>query len=465
MKAKRRKKRIVRYRTPLNLNNIGIWFFLTVFIFLGIHLFGFFNREKVSIYEVTEGKNEMQATFDATGIALRNEVLTGAPVTGTINFYVKEGTRVSMDTTLFSIDESGTVTQLLNETAQDNSILTDSNLDELRKTLMKYSSSYNDMAFEQVYDFQYTLNATLIECINLNSIDNINQTLAQQGNPAFMIQKAASTGVVAFYVDELEGVTVDTLTEDAFSKEKYKRKDIVAGTVVTKGEAIYKTINNESWDIVVPLTEKQQLQYANVSEVTIELLDEKIKTTGQFRMKQIGSSMYGVVTLNQNMMNYADERFIDVRIIGNYTRGLKIPKNALVEKSFYTIPTEFLHTGGDSNNQGFTRMNPDTGATDFIEPEIFLIKDGYCYVDKTEIPLNTRLVKLDSMTPHVVGISGNLEGVYNVNNGYTRFRYIEKLSEKNDYIIISATTKRGLSVHDQIVLNASLATDDTIVFR
>ena len=462
MKSKR--KRIVRYRKPLNIN-IGVIIFAVVFIYIGICVFISFTREKVAIYEVAEGKSEHQVTFDTTGIALRHEVVTGAPVAGYINYYVKEGTRVSLDTTLYSIDESGSVMQLLNEAAQNNSILTEENLKDIRKDITYYISSYDNMDFEEIYEFQYDLNATLIECINLNSIDSINQSLASNGNQSFIINKAASTGIVEFYTDGLEGITIDTLTEDAFLKDKYTRKDVVAGTVVEQGAAIYKTINDESWDIVIPLTEQQLLQYSNVSVVTVELLDENIQTSGYFQIKQIGSNSYGVITLKRYMMNCASERFVNIRVIGEYTEGLKIPKTSVTEKDFYVIPEEYLHTGGNSNQKGFSRQILGTDDIEFITPDIFAIKDGTCYVDKTELGLNDVLVKLDSQSKYVVGAMNKLEGVYNVNTGYTTFRYIEILSEKNDYYIIKKGTSHGLSLYDQIILNASLVQDSTVVFH
>jgi hypothetical protein len=136
------------------------------------------------------------------------------------------------------------------------------------------------------------------------------------------------------------------------------------------------------------------------------------------------------------MMNCASERFVNIRVIGEYTEGLKIPKTSVTEKDFYVIPEEYLHTGGNSNQKGFSRQILGTDDIEFITPDIFAIKDGTCYVDKTELGLNDVLVKLDSQSKYVVGAMNKLEGVYNVNTGYTTFRYIEILSEKNDYYII-----------------------------
>lgn len=461
---RKKNRRIVRYRKPWNIN-IGVIIFAVIILYLGISILISFTREKVAIYEVAEGRNEFQMTFDTTGIALRHEVVTGAPVAGYINYYVKEGTRVSLDTTLYSIDESGSVTQLLNEAAQNNSILTEENMADIRKDISNYISEYDNIDFDDVYEFQYDLNASLIECININSIDSINQSLASDGNQAFIINKAASTGIVEFYTDGLEGITVDTLTEDAFQQDNYHRKNVLAGTVVEPGAAIYKTINDEKWDIVFPMTEEQLLQYSNVSVVTIQLLDENIQTSGYFQIKQIGAHSYGIVSLKRYMMECASDRFVNIRIIGESEDGLKIPKTAVTEKDFYTIPEAYLHTGGNSNVKGFSRQILGTDEVEFITPDIFAIKDGTCYVDQTEMTLNDVLVKLDSLERYVVGFTGKLEGVYNVNTGYTTFRYIEILSEKNDYYIIKKGTSHGLSIYDQIILNASLVQDRTVVFH
>lgn len=462
MRAKN--KRIVRYRKPFNIN-IGVILFALIFLYIGICTFLYFTREKVSIYEVTKGQSEDQISIKATGVALRKEVVSYAPSAGYINYYVKEGTRISLDTTLYTIDGSGTITQLLEEAAQNNTTLTGDNISSIKKVISKYAASYDDVFFNDVYQFQYDLNASLMECVNLNAIDSINQSLAGAGNQAFVINRASSTGIVEFYTDGYEGITTDTITEDLFDESTYKKSSVKAGTLIESGSAIYKTMNDEEWKIVIPLTEKQVEEYAETTVVPVKLISENINTSGYFSIKQIGNNSYGVITLKRFMMKYASERFVDIEITGEQTDGLKIPKTAITEKEFYLVPKEYLHNGGNNNEPGFSRQIVGTEDIEFITPDIFAVVNDMCYIDKTNLSMNDVLVKTDSQSKYVIGPIEKLKGVYNVNTGYTTFRYIEILSEKNGYYIIKTGTSHGLSLYDHIVLNASLVDDNSVIFH
>ena len=370
-----------------------------------------------------------------------------------------------MDTTLYTIDGSGTVAQLIETAAQNNSTLTDDNISSLKKNISKYVLTYDNNSFYDAYQFQYDLNTALIECVNLNTIESINQSLTNSGNPAFIINKAQSTGIVEFYTDGYEGVTVDTITEDLFNKSTYKKNSILPGSLIENGTAIYKTMNDEEWSIVVPLTSEQAAAYADTSIVPLRLVSENINTSGYFSIKQIGSNSYGVITLKRFMMKYAGERFVEIEITGQTTNGLKIPKTAVTDKEFYVVPKEYMMKGGNDNEPGFCRQIVGTENIEFISPDIFATVEDMCYIEKSELAANDVLVKTDSQSKYVVGAVGSLKGVYNVNTGYTTFRYIEILSEKNGYYIIKNGTAHGLTQYDHIVLNASMVEDNSVIFH
>lgn len=463
MRSKRR-KRIVRYRRPLNIN-IGVIIFTVVFIYITVTVFIYLTREKVSIYEVTTGNHEKQSSFQVTGLALREEVVSASPVAGYINYYVKEGTRVALDTTLYSIDESGTVTQLMKETAQNNAILTKDNLQTVRTEIQSYITSYSDMNYCDAYSFRYRLNAALIDLVYLNSIESINQMLSANGNQTFIINPSASTGIVEFYTDGYEAVTPDTFTEDMFDQSQYHRTEVHAGDIVQQGAPIYKTVNNENWWIVIPLTEQQAIEYSDITQINIELVDEDIQTTGLFSIRQVGTGSYGMISLKRHMMNCAGKRFIKLRVVGDSEEGLKIPVSSVTEKDFFVVPKEYWHPVGDDNNMGFSRQVPGENTIEPVVPDVYYTDDSFCYVDPKGLAVDDVLVLEDSMARYVVGITRKLKGVYNVNTGYTLFRRIEILSQKGEYYILKKDTPFGLSVFDRIVLNASLVKDGTIIFH
>ena len=59
----------------------------------------------------------------------------------------------------------------------------------------------------------------------------------------------------------------------------------------------------------------------------------------------------------------------------------------------------------------------------------------------------------------------SLDGVYNVNKGYTVFRKVEILETANGYSIVKKGSSYGLQVYDHIVLDASMVHDGQLLYR
>jgi hypothetical protein len=89
-----------------------------------------------------------------------------------------------------------------------------------------------------------------------------------------------------------------------------------------------------------------------------------------------------------------------------------------------------------------------------------------CYIDtNAELSKGDVLVMPNSSERYTVEGTAELNGVYNVNTGYTTFRYVDILSEKNGYYFVTSGSTYGLQVYDQIVLNASLVKENQVIFK
>ena len=199
MKSKK-KKRIVRYKKGVNLN-VGLVIIVAFAIYLAINCFIYITREKVTIYEVTKGECSLLQNISTTGIILRKEEVTNAPASGYINYYVKDGKRVAVGNTLYSIDENGDFSDRLESLAENSEMLSAENLREIKSDIQKFVLSYDAANFSEVYDFKYNLDATLIEDVNVNAFDAINQTIAANGGSTLSLNKADKSGIVEFYFD------------------------------------------------------------------------------------------------------------------------------------------------------------------------------------------------------------------------------------------------------------------------
>lgn len=464
---KPKNKRIVRYRKPININ-IGIIILALIFIYLGINCLIYLSRDKISIYEVAEGECELVKGINTTGIALRNEVVATAPTSGYINYYVKEGNRVGVGNTLYTIDENGDFSEMLESLAENDSTLTQANLNEIKDDIMKFVVSYDSKEFSNVYDFKYRLDATLLENINLNSLEAINTSISENGGIALSLNKADRSGIVEFYTDGMEGLSPADITDEMFKESDYNRTSIAPGTNVAVGTPIYKTIESENWQLIIPLSDEQASRYADTDVVNIYFPTEDITTSAYFSIINNGKSNYGVIDLKRYMIQFANSRFVDVQIIGDTVEGLKIPKTSIAEKDFYTIPESYLTNGGDSEDSGFQREILSNGEvlSEFVPVDVICKKDEICYIDtNSKLSKGDVLVMPKSSERYTVEGTSKLKGVYNVNTGYTTFRYVEILSEKNGYYIVQSGSKYGLQVYDQIVLNSSLVKENQVIFK
>ena len=147
--AKKKNKKIIRYRRPLNIN-VGMIIFAIIFIYLMFSATTYLNREKIQFYEVVDGG--IVNTRMYTGLILRQEQVRTAEQSGYINYYLPEGKRASVGSRIYTLDESGTLDTLLKENAQEGQTLSDESLRDLRSQLTSMVMALDDENFGRIYD-------------------------------------------------------------------------------------------------------------------------------------------------------------------------------------------------------------------------------------------------------------------------------------------------------------------------
>lgn len=173
--ASKKKKRVVRYKKRHSLN-IGVIIFVLIFIYIIFYVGSYFARDKISIYEVVEGKSAIMANRSYTGFAIRSETVVGAESPGYVNFYVKDGMRISKTSTVYTLDESGTLAKLLeNASDEENENLSAENQAQINNEIGDFVSQYDNVNFSNVYEFKYDLDKLLLECININKLNSLNE--------------------------------------------------------------------------------------------------------------------------------------------------------------------------------------------------------------------------------------------------------------------------------------------------
>ncbi|WP_274954142.1 HlyD family efflux transporter periplasmic adaptor subunit [Anaerostipes butyraticus] len=456
--AKKRKRRI-RW-------NIGMIVFLVIFIYVMINIVSFFIKKKLTVYRVT--KDEMTTTFSFTGIALRDEKLLKASQNGYITYYVEEGKRVRKSGTLYILDKDGKVQETFADQAEalrgKGETLDD---EEIQKKVTEFQFIYSDGSFSDVYDLKYDLKNTILN-LNEDSMKEVIDAVSKKlGEDAFHTETSPASGAAAFYSDSFDGKTADDITDADFDQENYRAVRYNSSDQVKKGNVVCRVTNSENWTVVVPLEKSQYDFLQDKDSVTVKFQSDQEKTTADLKVKKKGNSYFGYLSLDDYVVRYLDERYLDIDITLDSHEGLKIPNSAVVKKKFYQVPAEYISKGNDGKEEGFSVRTTDDKGEVKVEQKNFTIykkTKKYCYLDPEEVGEDVVLQSMDSDDTYLVEKTKTLEGVYCTNQGYADFRLIEKTAQKDDYCIVEENTDHGISLYDFIVLDSSTIKENQIIY-
>ena len=482
--SRKKNKKIIKYRRPMN---IGVVFFGFIAVYLIVCVYMFFNSSHISGYEVIAGN--LAADYHYTGIALRTEQIFQSEKPGYISYYAREGEKVSVNSAVYTVDESGRMAQVLKDNAEELS-LSEEDYSKLRSEVATYMSNVSDMNFSEVYDFKTSIDATILDLMNQNMITQLDNA-AESGGSTFARYNAGTSGVVEYYLDGFESASLENLSSEWFNQEAYERTNLRTEELVGQGEPVYKLVTEEAWKLVFPLDEKMEtylldkirenqktaedgtiIQNTTYIEIRMDKDKEEIwpSVTVEYREGQA----YGVLEFVNSMIRYADDRFLTFEVLIDETNGLKIPKTAVTEKDFFVIDKNYVTTS--NNNMGVMKQTvgeDGSSQAKFVNCTIYYQDEEYAYVDPKEENFSTSekllqngdlLIRTDSAEYYQVGQTAKLKGVYNINKGYTVFRQIQILYENEEYCIIKEGTSYGLSVYDHIVLNADIVNEDEVIY-
>ena len=396
----RNKSKVIRYRKPLNFN-IGIVIFLVFFLYLVYNVGSYMLKDRKQIYEVGQVDTVVKDnTYD--GLILRSEEVNHTTNAGYINLYVRENSRASAGETVYSIDETGSYTQMLNSNSTGTSTLTTDQLNSLKKKLAAFSASYESSSFSSVYDTKYSVENLLMSYLSADSMEQ----LAEMGIDTKYLTtvNAEHSGIVEYMEDGMEDLKEEDLTGAHFNRANYTVNNIIAGSMLEKGAFAYKTITSELWYVYLPLTEEDQNDLRELDKVYLHFNDVNLDIAADFQLITTSDNMVlGRCKLSRYMIQLADRRFTSVTVkksaMASLTRsGLKIPKTSVVEKEFFVIPEGYATRGSNSDAIGFIRASYTATGTQasLIYPTIYAQNEGFYYVDADSIEGGTVLIVPDN---------------------------------------------------------------------
>ncbi|MEG0687488.1 MAG: HlyD family efflux transporter periplasmic adaptor subunit [Hungatella sp.] len=462
----KKSKTIIRYRKPRNFN-IGMIMFAIIFIYMFFSVSTYIRKEKVQFYEVTEGSIVNDRRY--TGIILRTEKTEYADRAGYVNYYIREGKRASVGTNIYSIDETGTLATVLSDTSEETVNLTEENLMEIKKQLSAFSINYQDCKFSALYDVKYSLEAAVLEYTNFNALDQLDQAADTLGTN-FTRVHAPQAGVVSYAIDSYETLTPEQVSADVFDRASYKKAITKSGQLVEKNTPIYKIVTDDFWSVIFPINEQDVSDFSSATSLKVNFSGQKLTSNGTFSLiTGSDGKPYGKLDFTKYMVQFVSDRYLDFEIISDKIEGLKIPISSVTTKNFYLIPLDYLAQGGDSLADGFYKeVYTDTGTSIvFVPTTLYNSTDENYYIDigaDSQLKAGDYVVKPNSSERYQIGTTASLEGVYNINKGYTVFKQIAILSQNDEYYTIQKNMKYGLNVYDHIALDDLSIVEKGVMF-
>lgn len=471
---KRRRKKPVSNHFRINTATVISF---AVFLYLVVRSVMSMMQPTVSTYEVTAQR--IYDKISTTGIALRSEKLASTNQAGYITYYVADGERVGVNSKIYAIDGSGSITSQL--AGEDGNVeFSDDNYIDLKNQIMDYKSSYNDSSFGSIYDFKYALDNNIMEITNDSVIRKVDD-LIESGEAGSSLNqiKAGESGVVSYCYDGMEGVSLDSVDSSLFENTDNNMQQIRSNSLYAQNSPVYRLVTDENWNLVVELTKEQYDKIKDKEYLKVKFLKDDLTVTRGVTFIERNGSYFAALSFNKYMERYMDDRYLEVELILNSLEGLKIPNSSLVQQKLYAIPVEYAVqsdeavSGVSFNKQDVSEKGELKAST--ISPAICYKDEGYYYVSGMDVNRGDVLIKnatqeeiesgdFTKSETYTISQQKEFEGVYTINKGYAQFVVITNLYQADDFCIAEDSMEFGISQYDHVVLDSSAIEEGQIIY-
>ncbi len=466
MASNTKTNKIEKFRKPINFN-IGMLIFVVIAIYVVICVILYIRSNPVVGYEVKMGSLSVNNVYN--GIMIRDEEVITTQDAGYVNYYARETEKVACGDLVYTVDGNGKLTEMLQSDTLGENTLSDEDLNQIKGDIVSFVKDFEPENFSEVYSFKYDLQGTSLKLANLNILNSIDEL--QNGTIAYGVKlcNAAKSGYVVYHTDGYEDLQPQEVTEETFEKKDYEKTQLINNELVAPGDAVYKFVKSEHWSIVIPVTEERAKELQEAEYVQVKFLKTQDVSWASTEIFTSGQDYYCILGLNNSVVNYCTERFIDIELITEEEQGLKIPNSAIAEQEFFLIPKDFMSKeAGNDGTYIFVReayQEDGTLSAEEIELTVYNETDTDYYVSDESLRIGDYLISQDSGEKYAVSKKATLIGVYNMNKGYADFRQIIILYQNDEYAIVKSNTEYGLNAYDYIVLDASSVTDDALLYE
>lgn len=447
---------VVKFKKPFQFRIGGIVFGVLC-IYLIVLIFTFLTKKNVAFYEVTIGDLSSYHSFQA--LSIRKERLITSPGDGYITYLTRENTRASAKTVVYALHQTSNLYHDLKKATQkdESPLLDEEKKEEILSMLDDFSYSYRDDSFYEVVSFQDSLNGKLLETLAKNN--GTSSVL-----PGMSAYYAYQPGIVLYEKDGLESLSLKTFTPNEVEGVDYNKIAFSTQEKVHMGDEIYKVITDETWYLVVPLESSLKAQLKDDTYVDVKFLHDNREMTVPFTIKHRQGKEYLCMELNSGLIRYAKERYVDIDLILNKTKGFKLPNSSIVKLPFLAIPKDDIMES--KNKKGVMKVVKDKSGNEtaeFVATSLYAEDENFYYVRSEKLQKGDRIQVPGSAEKNLLQRDKKFPCVYCMNKGYAVVKIVSVLENNDDYSIVEMNTPYGLRNYDHIVLDGTLVKEGEMV--
>ncbi len=449
--------------------NIGTFLFSAVLIYLIISIVSYMTKNHVSPYEITEGSIVEDSVY--TGVIVRSEKEVKSEQDGYINYYLDDVSKAGAGQHVCAVSKKTLID--LEDTGDNNTKkLSSAQESVMLSGIQQYVTAYTSDNYARLYDLHNEIDAAY----GVNSADYLADqidSLAEKGEDIKYVD-APADGLIVYTVDSLDGLTAKDVTTELFEKKKYNEQVNRQNTKIKKNERLFRMITDEKWSILFPLNQEASEKMHDTKMIETRIGNMQSTIWGDFEIVNQNGDTFGKLTFSTDMLQFASQRFVTVELVLQNDSGLKIPESAVVERSVYEIPSDFVITDPNTGSTA-VMLKDESGETIQKQIQIFTKLEKqvesasdqqpktYYYVKKNELTNDTVIYRDNGPGTYTVNKTVKMKGVYNINKGYASFQYIDIKASNDLYYIVGHNTEYGPSTYDHIALNADKLKENVVV--
>ena len=443
---------------------MGLIVFAVIFVYVVVAVYMYFTQKNIVPYEVRMGSLSSSNIY--RGIALRQEEVVFAEQAGFITYLAREGTRTGIRNPVFVIDQMGELSAYLSRMEREEATLSARDLQELRTEILSFVNDFDETAFESVYEFKYNVQGTVLKLANFNVMTGLEELGSQMIYPGF----APRSGIVIYSVDGFEDLRLEDMNRDLFNQQNYEKVQLINNDLVGVGDPVFKLSTSEDWSVVIRVDDEATAEeLVRRQYIRVKFLKNQYVSWGRVRsFIDSRGDIFVELSFTNSMITFCQDRFIDIELITEEERGLKIPNSSIVDKEFFIVPKGYVTRGGRNNAFGVLRetfTDEGVSTTEFVDTVIYNETDDEYFLDDMRLRIGDYLIMPDSTEKYRISRRGTLIGVFNINKGYADFRQIHILYQNEEYAIVRSNTRYGLTVYDFIALDARMVRENELIYE